>query len=81
MLRAIVRMESAARSERSKAGLHAAQQNGQRTGRPASLSNGDQERVIHALENGGSVTEVSRRFSTSRQTIMRIRSAAAAGPV
>jgi putative DNA-invertase from lambdoid prophage Rac len=79
MLRAVVRMESAARSERSKTGLLAAQRNGQHTGRPTSLSRAEQERVMRALDSGSSVTEVSRRFRTSRQTIMRIRTAAAAG--
>jgi putative DNA-invertase from lambdoid prophage Rac len=78
MLRAVVRMEIATRSERSRKGLQTAQMNGQRTGRPASLSGRDQERALRSLDKGLSVSEVARRFGTSRQTIMRIRAASAA---
>lgn len=72
-LKAVVRMEAAARSQRSSKSLKSAQENGQRTGRPASLSHHDRARVMRSLDKGISVSEVARRFETSRQTIMRIR--------
>jgi len=73
-LRAIVNMEQAVRSQRSASSLKTARQNGRPTGRPASLSSGDQHRIVHALRKGDSVSEVARRFGTSRQTVMRVRS-------
>ncbi|WP_321896760.1 recombinase family protein [Paraburkholderia heleia] len=76
MLRAVVRMEAATRSERSRNGLQAAQRSGRPTGRPASLSAHDRARVMSSLGSGLSVSEVARRFGTSRQTVLRIRAAA-----
>ncbi|WP_321921916.1 recombinase family protein [Paraburkholderia guartelaensis] len=76
MLRAVVRMEAATRSERSRNGLKAARSNGRPTGRPASLSAPDRARVMSSLGSGLSVSEVARRFRTSRQTVLRIRAAA-----
>ncbi|MGU7782040.1 recombinase family protein [Burkholderia sp. PU8-34] len=78
MLRAIVQMEIATRSQRSQRSLKFAQERGQHTGRPASLSRHDQERVKRSLDNGLSVSEVARQFGTSRQTVMRIRASSAA---
>ncbi|RQS61597.1 recombinase family protein [Burkholderia sp. Bp8963] len=77
-LRAIVRMEMATRSQRSRESLKSAQENGRRTGRPASLSRHDRERVMRSLGKGLSVSEVARRFGTSRQTVMRIRASSEA---
>ncbi|WP_028204292.1 recombinase family protein [Paraburkholderia nodosa] len=76
MLRAVVRMEAATRGERSRNGLKAAQRSGRPTGRPASLSAHDRARVMSSLGSGLSVSEVARRFGTSRQTVLRIRAAA-----
>ncbi|WP_322057352.1 recombinase family protein [Paraburkholderia sp. J63] len=75
MLKAVVRLETAMRSERSSTSLKEAQQSGRPTGRPGSLSPGDREDVIGLLDQGVSVSEIARRFKTSRQTIMRIRAA------
>ncbi|MEM5365385.1 helix-turn-helix domain-containing protein [Paraburkholderia azotifigens] len=76
-LRAIIRMETSARSERSTSSLKSARESGRPTGRPASLSRIDQERIVRFLGKGLSVSEVARRFGTSRQTVMRVRAAAA----
>ncbi|CAB3966919.1 DNA invertase [Burkholderia cenocepacia] len=73
MLRAVIRLETAARSQRGKAGVQFAQDSGRHVGRPTSLARHDRERVMRALDKGLSVSEVARRFGTSRQTIMRIR--------
>ncbi|MEK6291210.1 MAG: recombinase family protein [Paraburkholderia tropica] len=75
MLRAVVRLETATRSERSSLSLKLAQQCGRSTGRPVSLSGQDRERVAALLKKGVSVSETARRFGTSRQTVMRIRAA------
>ncbi|KVD96149.1 resolvase [Burkholderia stagnalis] len=72
-LRAVSRMETAARSQRGKTNLQSTQDNGKRVGRPTSLSRHDRERVMRSLDKGLSVSEVARRFGTSRQTIMRVR--------
>ncbi|KVR68193.1 helix-turn-helix domain-containing protein [Burkholderia ubonensis] len=77
-LKAIVRMEIVTRSQRSREGLKSAQDSGRRTGRPASLSHHDRERVMRALDKGLSISEIARRIGTSRQTVMRIRASAAA---
>lgn len=77
MLRAVVRLETCSRSERSSTSLKVAQQSGRPTGRPGSLSPRDREDVIGLLDQGVSVSEIARRFKTSRQTIMRIRAASA----
>ncbi|MBN3751430.1 recombinase family protein [Paraburkholderia sp. Tr-20389] len=79
-LRAIIRMETATRSERSTSSLKTARANGRPTGRPASLSRTDQERIVRFLGKGLSVSEVARRFGTSRQTVMRVRAAATLHP-
>jgi putative DNA-invertase from lambdoid prophage Rac len=73
MLRALVRLETVTRSERSSASLRTAQQNGRSTGRPASLAAHEREHVIGLLNRGISVSEIARRIGTSRQTIMRVR--------
>ncbi|MCO4881194.1 MULTISPECIES: recombinase family protein [Paraburkholderia] len=76
-LRAIVRMDRSVRSLRSTESLKSARENGRPTGRPASFSGGDRERIVRSLGKGLSVSEVARRFGTSRQTVMRVRAAAA----
>ena len=73
MLRALVRLETTTRSERSSTSLKLARQSGRPTGRPGSLSEQDRDEVIGLLGEGVSVSEIARRFETSRQTIMRIR--------
>ncbi|MCC8395467.1 helix-turn-helix domain-containing protein [Paraburkholderia sp. MMS20-SJTR3] len=73
VLRALVRLDAACRSLRSRDSLAAVRANGKHTGRPPSLSEQQRERVLQSLGRGQSVSEVARRFGTSRQTVMRIR--------
>jgi putative DNA-invertase from lambdoid prophage Rac len=47
-------------------------------GRPSALAAGEQDAVREALEARVSVSELARRYDTSRQTIMRVRDAVAA---
>ena len=77
MLRAVVRLETATRSERSSTSLKLAKKSGRPTGRPGSLSPKARGDVIGLLDKGVSVSEIARRFETSRQTIMRIRASSA----
>ncbi|QBR00681.1 helix-turn-helix domain-containing protein [Paraburkholderia pallida] len=51
---------------------------GRHTGRPGSLSPTDRGAVIGLLDKGVSVSEIARRFDTSRQPIMRIRASSTA---
>jgi putative DNA-invertase from lambdoid prophage Rac len=74
-LRAVIRIEAASRSQRSAMGLKSAREEGRSTGRPSSLSRTDRERIVRSLSKGISVSEVARRFGTSRQTVMRVRAA------
>ena len=72
-LRALVRLDAACRSLRSRHSLAAIRATGKHTGRPPSLSEQQRQRVLQSLGRGQSVSEVARRFGTSRQTVMRIR--------
>ncbi|MFC0398769.1 recombinase family protein [Paraburkholderia rhizosphaerae] len=72
-LRALARLDVACRSLRSKDGLAALRAEGKPTGRPPSLTVQQRQRVLQSLDKGQSVSEVARRFGTSRQTVLRIR--------
>ncbi|WP_233838143.1 helix-turn-helix domain-containing protein [Paraburkholderia sp. ZP32-5] len=77
-LRALVRLDATCRSLRSRDSLAAVRAAGKHTGRPPSLSEQQRERILQSLGGGQSVSEVARRFGTSRQTVMRIRADAPA---
>jgi putative DNA-invertase from lambdoid prophage Rac len=64
--------------ERTHAGLARAKADGSILGRPTALGLEKQQAVQAALRAGESVSELARRYGTSRQTIMRIRDARAA---
>lgn len=60
--------------ERTQAGLAKAKAEGKALGRPSSLTEAQQQAVREALAVGTeSISELARRFSTSRQTILRCR--------
>ncbi|CAG2284692.1 transposon resolvase [Burkholderia sola] len=44
-------------------------------GRPSALSKQQQDDVRQQLDAGASVSSLAKQYSTSRQTIMRVRSA------
>jgi putative DNA-invertase from lambdoid prophage Rac len=44
-------------------------------GRPATLDEDQRRAVPSELESGASVSELARRYGTSRQTVMRVRDA------
>lgn len=62
--------------ERTQAGLKRAKAEGKAVGRPSALSKAQAEAVRIKLSRGASPTELAREYGTSRQTILRARSAA-----
>lgn len=61
--------------ERTQSGLRRAKAEGKEFGRPSALSADQRRVVLDRLAAGESVAALAREFSTSRQTIMRVRSA------
>lgn len=59
--------------ERTQSGLERAKSNGKTLGRPKVLSELQRQGVIEQLQEGKTVSAIARHFSTSRQTIMRVR--------
>jgi putative DNA-invertase from lambdoid prophage Rac len=64
--------------ERTQAGLARAKADGKAIGRPGALTHDQREDVIRRLDNGASVSALAREYATSRQTIIRARTASAA---
>ena len=60
---------------RAQAGLDRARAEGKRLGRPASPNAGQQVAAARQLEEGMAATALARKFKTSRQTILRVKSA------
>lgn len=75
MLRAIAALDGTTRSERMRESAARAKAEGKRLGRRPALTTADQQRIVSTLAAGESVSETARRFSTSRQTVMRVRAA------
>jgi len=63
--------------ERTNSGISRAKGAGKRFGRPPSLNAQERALVIERLSSGTGISELAREFKTTRQTIMRIREAAA----
>ncbi|MBK3821810.1 recombinase family protein [Paraburkholderia aspalathi] len=63
--------------ERTQSGLRRAKAEGKVFGRPSALSAEERQAVLGRLDAGASVAALAKEFATSRQTIMRIRSARA----
>ena len=64
--------------ERTQAGLSRAKAEGKSLGRPPSLTDDQRRAVERRLEQGATVSALAREFSTSRNTIMRVRDARSA---
>lgn len=73
VLNAVAQFERDLLIERTQSGLLRAKKEGKALGRPFSLSVSQKRNVREDLAEGMSVSAVARKFSTSRQTIMRIR--------
>ena len=63
--------------ERTQAGLARAKAEGKALGRPGALTPDQRQEVARKLDGGASVSALAREYATSRQTILRARSAAA----
>lgn len=61
--------------ERTHSGIARAKAAGKRFGRPPALNEEQQQAVIIRLKAGDSISAVARQFSTTRQTIHRIKAA------
>ncbi|KVP73980.1 DNA invertase [Burkholderia ubonensis] len=75
VLNAVAEFERDLLIERTQAGIARAKAEGKSMGRPSALSNVQQDEVRRHLSEGASVASLAKRYSTSRQTIMRIRDA------
>ncbi|CAM2194575.1 Rac prophage; putative site-specific recombinase [Paraburkholderia kururiensis] len=73
VLNAVAEFERDLLIERTQAGIARAKAEGKAMGRPAALSDLQQEEVLRRLGEGESVSALAREFRTSRQTIMRVR--------
>ncbi len=74
VLNAVAQFERDLLIERTQSGLRRAKSEGKTLGRPSVLSESDRQCVLKDLAEGMSVSALARKFSTSRQTIMRVRS-------
>ncbi|WP_246795463.1 recombinase family protein [Burkholderia perseverans] len=76
VLNAVAEFERDLLIERTQAGIARARAEGKPMGRPAALTKQQQDEVRRQLSDGASVSRVAKLYSTSRQTIMRIRDSA-----
>jgi putative DNA-invertase from lambdoid prophage Rac len=73
VINAVAQFERDLLIERTQAGLSRAKARGKSLGRPPALSAVQQQIVREKIENGEAISAIARQFSTSRQTIMRVR--------
>jgi len=73
VLNAVAQFERDLLIERTQAGLNRARSEGKILGRPPTFTEKQKRDVYDQLVAGMSVSAIARRFSTSRQTIMRVR--------
>jgi len=78
VINAVAEFERDLLIERTQAGLARAKAEGKALGRPHSLAAEQVREVRTRLASGDSVAALARAYSTSRQTIMRVRDAAVA---
>lgn len=77
VLAAVAQFERDLLIERTNAGLARAKAEGKRLGRKPTLSDRQHAEIRAALANGATVYALAKQYGTTRQTIMRIRSAGA----
>ncbi len=75
VINAVAQFERDLLIERTHSGLARAKADGAKLGRKATLAPDQRAAVRDALARGLSVSEVARRYDTSRQTILRVRDA------
>lgn len=75
----VVQFERDLLIERTQSGLIRAKSQGKKIGRPNILSSSDIIEVKDMLNQGKTISSITRFFNTSRQTIMRIKANSANG--
>lgn len=75
VLAAVAEFERDLLIERTQAGLQRARDQGKSLGRPTALNDGQKAEIRDKLKAGESVNSLAKAYSTSRQTIMRVREA------
>ncbi|MBL8084192.1 MAG: recombinase family protein [Candidatus Obscuribacter sp.] len=75
VIAAVAEFEKDLLVERTKPGIARARSAGKQFGRPPSLDQAEHKAVLRRLRAGVSIAEVAREFSTSRQTVLRVRDA------
>ena len=73
VLNAVAQFERDLLIERTQSGLRRAKSEGKALGRPSTLSDKQKQSVREDLASEISVAAIARKFTTSRQTIMRVR--------
>ena len=73
VINAVAEFERDLLIERTNAGISRARAEGKTFGRPSALTATQQAQVTAQLSSGVSVAQIAKNFTTSRQTIMRIR--------
>ncbi|MAM10321.1 MAG: resolvase [Rhizobiaceae bacterium] len=73
VLNAVAQFERDLLIERTQSGLKRAKSEGKALGRPATLNDKQKQDVRDDFAKGMSVSAIARKFTTSRQTIMRVR--------
>ena len=61
--------------ERTHSGIARARSAGKRFGRPPVLNEEQQQAVLERIKAGSSISAIAREFSTTRQTILRVKAA------
>lgn len=75
VINAVAEFERDLLLERTHAGIRRAKAEGKTFGRPAALTDAERSEVVSQLDSGLSIAQIARNYNTSRQTIMRIRTA------
>lgn len=75
VINAVAEFERDLLIERTNAGISRAKADGKKFGRPAALEPAQQAAVLEQLAAGVPVAQIARDFKTTRQTVMRVRSA------
>lgn len=81
VINAVAQFERDLLIERTQSGLARAKAQGKKLGRPHSLDPAKRAAVLAGLERGESLSALARKHGTSRQTVMRLRSAELAGDI
>jgi putative DNA-invertase from lambdoid prophage Rac len=76
VINAVAEFERDLLIERTYAGIRRAKAEGKTFGRPSALTDTERSEVVSRLDSGIPIAQIARDYRTSRQTIMRIRSAA-----